>query len=380
MRARQRTAVLVVACLSVCCVVHAQPSPDQTRRLARDADQRIRELQAQADRLAAQTKTLLGDLRALELQREINAEQVRKANAELAQVAADVAQTAARLAALEAQRVADTPGVKERLVEIYKRGRGGYLRMLLAVDDVRAVGRMTRGVAAVARLDRLRIDTHRRTVRAERAAIAELAKRKAMLAAAQADATKAQRGLDAAVAAHNRRIDDLDTRRDLAARYVGELQSAASELQRRVSNLSSPRTAALPLAPFRGALEWPVAGRIVSRFGRSPAGRFGTAIARNGIEITTTDGQQVRAVHGGTVAFAAPFTGFGTLVILDHGDNAFTLYGQLADAVVQQGARVERGGIVGRAGRNPEGAQVVYFEVRIDGRPVDPVQWLRSPR
>jgi murein hydrolase activator len=270
--------------------------------------------------------------------------------------------------------------VRDRLVEIYKRGRGGYLRMLLAVDDVRAVGRMMRGVAAVARLDRLRIDTHRRTVRAERDAIAELQKRKASLAAAQADATKARRGLDAAVAAHNRRIDDLDARRDLAARYVGELQNAASELQRRVSNLPSARAPALPLAPFRGALEWPVAGRVVSRFGRSAAGRFGTAIARNGIEIATTDGQQVRAVHGGTVAFAAPFTGFGTLIILDHGDNAFTLYGQLADAAVQQGARVERGGIVGRAGRNPEGAQVVYFEVRIDGRPADPVQWLRSPR
>src|SRR5688572_8754674 len=113
MRARHHTAVLAVACLSVCFVVHAQPSSDQTRRLARDADQRIRELQVQADRLAAQTKTLLGDLRALELQREIKAEQLRKANADLAQVAADVTHTAARLAALEAQRVADTPGVKE---------------------------------------------------------------------------------------------------------------------------------------------------------------------------------------------------------------------------------------------------------------------------
>jgi septal ring factor EnvC (AmiA/AmiB activator) len=93
-----------------------------------------------------------------------------------------------------------------------------------------------------------------------------------------------------------------------------------------------------------------------------------------------TEAQQVRAVHGGTVAFAAPFVGYGLLVILDHGGNAFTVYGHLAEAFVQSGARVERGSTVGRAGRNPAGQSAVYFEVRIDGRPVDPVQWLRSSR
>lgn len=85
-------------------------------------------------------------------------------------------------------------------------------------------------------------------------------------------------------------------------------------------------------------------------------------------------------MHGGTVAFAAPFMGFGTLIIVDHGGGAFTLYGQLSSSAVAQGTRVERGAVVGRAGRNPEGDEVVYFEVRADGRPVDPVQWLRSSR
>jgi septal ring factor EnvC (AmiA/AmiB activator) len=119
---------------------------------------------------------------------------------------------------------------------------------------------------------------------------------------------------------------------------------------------------------------------VLSRFGRTRDARFGTAILRNGIEIAAIDGQAVRAVHGGTVAFAAPFTGFGTLVIVDHGESAFTLYGHLAEASVAPAARVARGAILGRAGRSPAGIQAVYFELRIDGRPVDPVQWLRSTR
>ena len=340
----------------------------------------MRELQAEAERLAVQAGTLLGELRKLELEREIRAQAVRKADAELAQVTTSLDQTASRLKTLEAQRVANTPGVRERLVEIYKRGRGGYVRLMMAADDLRALGRMSRGVAAVARLDRLRFDEHRRTIRAEQDAVAELATRKTAVSGAQAETAKARRALEAAIAAHNRRLDELDQRRDLAARYVGELQAASAELQRRASGLASDAPATLPIGPFRGSLEWPVRGNVVSRFGRNQIDRAGTTINTNGIEIASVDGQDVRAVHGGTVSFAAPFVGYGTLVILDHGDNAFTLYGHLQQATVSQGARVARGATVGRAGRNPNGQQVVYFEVRVDGRPVDPVQWLRSSR
>ena len=357
---------------------HAQSAGDEARRLAREAEQRMRELQAESDRLAAQTGTVLGELRKLEVERELATQALRKADADMKALSTELEQTANRLKALEAQRVANTPGVQERLGEIYKRGRGGYVRLMMASDDLRALGRMSRGVAAVARLDRVRFDEHRRTIRAQQAAIAELNTRKTALANAQTEATKARRALDVAHAAHNRRLDELDARRDLAARYVGELEAATAELQRRAEGLASDGASTLPIAPFRGALDWPVAGKLHSRFGRSRADRFGTSINRNGVEIATTEGQAVRAVHGGTVAFAAPFVGYGTLVIVDHGDNAFTLYGHLQQATLSQGARVARGSTVGRAGRNSSGAQVVYFEVRIDGRPVDPIQWLRS--
>ena len=74
-----------------------------------------------------------------------------------------------------------------------------------------------------------------------------------------------------------------------------------------------------------------------------PSGRFGTTIVRNGIEVAATEGTAVTAVHEGTVAYAAPFTGFGTLVIVDHGQSAFTLYGHLSEAVVSAGTNVSRG-------------------------------------
>lgn len=80
------------------------------------------------------------------------------------------------------------------------------------------------------------------------------------------------------------------------------------------------------------------------------------------------------------MAHAAPFAGFGVMVILDHGDGAFSLYGQLTDTPLAPGETVRRGGTVGSAGILPTGEPGAYFELRIDGRPVDPLQWLRRSR
>ena len=99
----------------------------------------------------------------------------------------------------------------------------------------------------------------------------------------------------------------------------------------------------------------------------------------------------VHAVHDGTVAFADVFAGYGTLVIVDHGAQAFTLYGNLLDVGVTRGARIAHGDLVGTVGpaltssapaSGPDPAAGppagLYFELRVDGHPVDPVQWLRK--
>jgi septal ring factor EnvC (AmiA/AmiB activator) len=368
-------ASLLAGAMSAMAQTPADPNRDQAER----AQRRIRALQAEADRLAAQSRTVFGDLRRLELERVIKQDELLNAERQLQRTTVDRDATAKRLKTLEAIRIAGTPGVAERLVELSKRGRAGYVQLLLASDNVRAMGRMARGVAAVAELDRLRLETHRKNLAAEQAALAELNTQRMALAALQKDAARAKAAVDTAVNARNRLIDDLDRRRDLAAQYVAELQQAQRDLARTVETTDAASTVmALPIRPFRGDLPWPIRGEVTERFGRVPSGRFGTTIVRNGIEVAAKEGTPVAAVHEGTVAYAAPFTGFGTLVIVDHGRSAFTLYGHLSEAVVSAGMNVSRGTTVGTLGQSPSGGAALYFEVRIDGRPVDPLQWLRS--
>lgn len=364
--------------LSLSVAIAAQGDPkSQSDRVAA----RIRALQAESDRLASQARTVFGELRRLEIDREIKQAELTRTQTALARVTADRDRVEKQLKALEATRVAQTPGIKERLVELSKHGRAGYVQLLLASNDVRAIGRMARGVAAVAEIDRVRLETHRRTVNAERNALNELDQKYDEVESLQKDAARARAAVEAAVAARSRMIADLDQRRDLAAQYVVELQQAQTQLEATMASAQAGSSVvALPIRPFKGDLPWPATGQVITRFGVQTASRYGTSIVRNGIEVSAPEGTVATAVHEGAVAFAAPFSGFGTLVIVDHGGTAFTLYGHLLDAAVKPGTNVSRGAPLGHVGLSPSGGAALYFELRIDGRPVNPLEWLRGKR
>jgi septal ring factor EnvC (AmiA/AmiB activator) len=342
---------------------------------------RIRALQREAARLAGESRTLVGDLRKREIDRDIRVEQLKQAEAAMSEAEKALQNTTTRLSDLEVQRINQLPDVRAQLVDIYKRGRSGYARMLFSAGDYREFARATRAVGALSAISERRIEEHRRTLAAmrdERAAFAQKAKE---LQAKTADARRAKSGADAALASAAELIGEIDSRRDLTAQYVGELQVAYTRMQQQVTALSTDKPAgdavSVPLRPFQGALEWPVQGRIVGLFGQ-PSNRLGGTAVRNGIEIAAEEDMPVKAVHAGSVGFAGPFTGFGTLVILDHGGNGYSLYGYLASTSLKQGDAVETGAEVGRVGLAPAGPPTLYFELRIDGRSVNPVQWLKA--
>jgi len=341
---------------------------------------RIRSLQREAERLAKESRSLVGDLRQREIDRDIKVEQLKQAEAVMNEAEKALQSTTTRLSDLEVQRINQLPDLRTQLVDVYKRGRSGYARMLFSAGDFRQFARATRAIGALSALNQRRIQEHQKTLAAmseERTAFEQTAKE---LQAKTVEARKSKSAADAALASVTELIRQIDSRRDLTAQYVGELQVAYTRLQQQVTTLATEKPAgepvAVPLRPFQGALEWPVQGRLVGPFGQ-PSNRLGGTAVRNGIEIAAEEDSPVRAIHGGSVGYAGPFTGFGTLVILDHGGNGYSLYGYLASTALKQGEAVETGAEVGRVGLAPAGPPTLYFEMRIDGRSVNPVQWLK---
>jgi septal ring factor EnvC (AmiA/AmiB activator) len=350
-----------------------------TEALARRATERLQSLQREADRLASEEGTLLGDLRKLELERQIKAEELRQVDTEHSHVTTQLTATNARIRQLQQEELSARPDVSARLVAIYKLGQGRYLRLLLSTSNLQQVGRASRIVAALAKIDRDRIASHQRTLDELKTERAGLEARNRRLASLTADAKRAQAAANRAAQAHADLIRDIDRRRDLNAQLAGELQGAAQKLQMTLRDLANGvavgEPAVLPLGPFRGELDWPVAGTIRYGIGQNFGAR---STSSNGMEIAAAEGAFALAIHGGMVAFADTFAGFGNLVILDHGSRTFSLYGNLLDIAVKKGARIEHGQAVGTVGSSVTGPAGLYFELRVDDQTVDPLQWLRK--
>jgi septal ring factor EnvC (AmiA/AmiB activator) len=370
---------LGAAALLAVSVAAQTPDRQATEALARRAADRLAALQREAESLAKQERGVLAELRKLEVDRSIKVEELGAIQRDTRGVQARLAATTAQAKRLQGEAERQRPDVEARMVQLYKMGRAGYWRLLLDVNNLREVGRAYRTAAALERIDRDRVEEYRRTLAALTAERAGLEARVKELAALQRKAEEATVAVERAVTARANLVTSIDERRDLNAQLAGELQEVQQKLQTTLTATAAGRPAAapsLPLRPFQGTLPWPADGVVSARFGRQPPNSPGPPL-RNGIELSLPEGQPVTAVHGGTVAYADLFTGYANLVIVEHGEGDYSLYGHLSGAAVKKGDRVDAGTTVGTAGRNPAGNPSVYFELRVDGKPVDPLQWLK---
>jgi septal ring factor EnvC (AmiA/AmiB activator) len=376
-----RVARPLLACLLAAGLAAAQTPAERNpaEAAAKRAADRLTALQRESEALSKQERTLLAELRKLEIDREIRVEELLKVQREAEEVRGKLDAAADRSQRLQGEAEKQRPDVEARMVQLYKMGRAGYWRLLLDAQNLRELGHAYRTAAALTRIDRDRLEEHRRTMASLGAERASLQARQTQLAALQRRAENARAATDRAVAARAALVKSIDERRDLNAQLTGELLDAQRRLQAMLAEPSPARAgaaAALPLRPFRGTLPWPAEGVLSSPFGRQSPRSPGPAV-RNGIELSLPEGQPVHAVHEGTVAYADPFTGYANLVIVEHPDKSYSLYGHLSSLSVKKGDRVDAGTTVGLAGRNPAGNPALYFELRVDGKPVDPVQWLK---
>jgi len=136
-----------------------------------------------------------------------------------------------------------------------------------------------------------------------------------------------------------------------------------------------PAQAGGAFAALRGKLALPVRGEIASRFGK-PRPEGGTTW--KGLFIRAAEGAEVRAVAAGEVVFADWLRGFGNLLVVDHGDDFLSVYGNNQSLLKETGQRVAPGEVVatvGNTGGSPESG--LYFELRHQGQAFDPIRWVR---
>ncbi len=143
----------------------------------------------------------------------------------------------------------------------------------------------------------------------------------------------------------------------------------------------SPKATPVPnqgLGAQKGMLSLPVKGTIVDRFGRHKHPDFDSFTVSNGISVAAPAGSAIRSVYDGEVIFADYFKGYGNMIIVDHGDGFFSLYAHASSVAKRVGAKVSRNDVLASVGDvDSAKGPMLYFEIRYQGRPVDPSPWFR---
>ncbi|HFF5968198.1 TPA: murein hydrolase activator EnvC [Stenotrophomonas maltophilia] len=394
------------------------------------AAQTTRETERKLQKLRSELKGVAQERRQIEGQRGQASQQLREADEKVARTGRALAQTETALreqghALAEAEQRRSTLQVNlaqqhrelaSLLRAAYQLGNHAPLKLLLSQDTVADANRALAYHRYLQRERAQRITTLTADLKELEALQAQIAERKQKLQGAQQDQKQQAAALEAdrrdrakTVASLDERFKDqrekeqalgqdakaletllanlraaaarAEAERRAAARRAAAEKAAAERAARQAAAQGRPppptkvppAVASAP-APKVGGLGWPLSGNLLARYGgKLPDGR-----TSSGVLIGAPAGSTVTAVADGTVVFSDWMTGYGMILIVDHGNGYMSLYAHNDTLLKDAGARVSRGDAVAKVGNSGgQGVTALYFELRRGGQPVNPDSWLQ---
>lgn len=165
-------------------------------------------------------------------------------------------------------------------------------------------------------------------------------------------------------------------------RTMEKLKSEAETAKKKQLSLAGPkkrRSETTAFATQKGRLSPPATGTVTTLFGRNAQGKFGITTFANGIDIRTRPGAEVKAVYDGTVVYAGFLRGYGNLLIIDHGQQYYSLVSRAAKFFKKEADSVVKGEIIGVMS-DEEGllGEGLHFEIRRGAEPENPLLWLNK--
>lgn len=381
MRSR-KTAVLAISLLAALSAAAQQDGNPERERAEQELQQVLEDiagLQAEIQASRSEHRQQQERLRRLDLA-------IQEVNLRHRDLEREKQSHEAKLLELEEQREEYLASLDRRLALLAEQVRSAYrsggqsrTRLVLNQDDPTRIGRMLAYYDYVnrAQVEKIaglrealtRLDELQRPIDAEIATIAGLQKEQQAIL----DELSEQRAERSAL------LDTIAGSIDSSESELAELERNRRELQALVERLADA-LADIPedleshagISSRKGRLPMPVKGPVRHAFGQDR----GAGLDWQGWLIGAEAGAEVRAVAYGRVAFADWLRGYGLLLIVDHGDGFMTLYGQNESLFRETGEWVNAGEAISAVGSNPGNAQGAYFEIRRNGKAVDPAAWL----
>lgn len=169
--------------------------------------------------------------------------------------------------------------------------------------------------------------------------------------------------------------------KSMQLKALKELEEYSKELQAFLDTLPGKVGYAgkgIKFSKLKGKLNFPVKGKIITRFGKKEHPELHTFTFQKGIEIKAENGTPIKAIHDGKVVFADWFKGYGYMIIIDHGDSYYSLSAHASQLLKKVDDLVTGGDTVALVGdTNSIKGNCLYFEIRHHGKPQNPMKWLK---
>ncbi len=390
---RRQNKTSSAAAISIVLLVLASMMPSQAANQDSDSKQRAAELERLRNRIEQLQKGLNKTID----QRDNEREELRKLDVEIGVLVRTLRDLdrrlrgqSARLETLrEQQRSArsqlqqqhDT--LAQQIRTTFAMGRQEYVKLLLNQDDPTAVSRILTYYQYLGRARAQQIAGTRVVMDKLRNLKESVEQQQRELQALHTAKVQRKQALEAAHERRSKVVAMLGRRVHDQTEEIARLRADEQRLQHLLEQLQD-YLAGVPRDPsfdsrfrdFRGKLPLPTRGKFLAHFGEP---KKSGNLRWKGVLLGGREGQDVISVARGRVAFADWLRGFGLLLILEHGDGYMTLYGYNQSLYTQVGDWVEAGQVIaslGNTGDVPEAG--VYFEIRHQGQPRDPQQWLRK--
>jgi murein hydrolase activator len=358
---------------------------------SREAKAELQQTEAEIAKLKKLLGTLQQDMSELETQLKKSESEIGRLRRESQELEQQIRDGESRLqdmqrqaeglhAALEAQQ----DQIARQARSAYMAGQQDYLKLMLNQDDPSRVARMMRYYEYVSRARSEEIAEYRNTIEQIRQASVDIVREQNRLQDNRERLAGQQREIQAQQANRNQLLAGMRGERRTQEQQLKARESERAELAKLIKSLDEAITSIptpagnLPFAQAKGKMPLPIRGTIQARFGSQRGGD--ARLKWDGLLISASEGAGVHAIHGGRVVFADWLRGSGLLLILDHGGGYLSLYGHNQTLLREVGAWVQPGEAVATVGSSGGlGSPSLYFSIRHQGRPLDPLAWCMLP-
>lgn len=386
--------ILIVSTASLC---YAQNPKDELRGVKREIKVK-KQLITKTRKVEAVISTELQEINRNLVQKESD---LGRLNSDLKNVENSLGRISGDIGKVTAEAGLKRAEIERRLTSLYKAGELGALRMFFSAESFPQIAENIRYMRSI-------LDNDKRIFVEYNQKIEELKKLKLNL---ESDALKKER-IMTGIEQKKREIEQdkrkksdylVKVRQDRKSYEASlkELQANASRLQSMMVRLDAlsrrklssrhekPGSKLKPLAELppvpdrgfasqKGRMSLPVRGAILESFGKHKHPEFNSYTFSKGLSISAGSGADIRAIYEGSVIFADYFKGFGNMIIVDHGGGYFSLYAHASRLAKRVGANVSRNETIASVGDvDSTKGPILYFEIRHQGKPVDPAGWVR---